>query len=281
MAAMLLVITGLGIGRRIGAPLTSIGPAVSSRMTGGRTRLLVVEPVHPFMSHPSKDRYVPALGLGWLTRLYDPVMRWTMREQNFKHALLAQANIAPGHRVLDLGCGTATLTVLIKQSIAGAELFGVDVDPHALRIARTKIERMGLDVRLDQARTSALPYADATFDRVVSSLVFHHLTPEEKRQTAGEIFRVLRPDGELHVADWGKPQNVLLRAAFLLVQLLDGFGTTAENVRGILPDVVRAAGFADVMVTRRLATAFGSLSLIQARRAANAHNTFTERRRSQ
>ena len=219
--------------------------------------------------------YIPALGRRWLTSLYDPVMRWTMREHTFKQALIAQAGIAPGHRVLDLGCGTATLTVLIKQSGARAEVVGVDIDPDALRIARTKIEGHGLDIRLDEARTSALPYPDATFDRVVSSLVFHHLTPGEKRQTAGEILRVLRPGGALHVADWGKPQNALLRAAFLVVQVLDGFATTAENVRGILPDVFTEAGFADVAVTQRFATAFGSLSWIRAsRRAVDAHNTF-------
>lgn len=211
--------------------------------------------------------YVPTLGRRWLTPLYDPVMRWTMREETFKRALLAQAGIAPRHRVLDLGCGTATLTARIARSVPSAELIGVDVDPQALRIGRGKLERLGLDIRLDQARTSALPYADASFDRVISSLVFHHLTPDEKRQTAAEVFRVLRPGGELHVADWGKPQNALLRAAFLVVQLLDGFATTTENVHGVLPEVFSAAGFVDVEVTRKVATAFGSLSLLRARRA--------------
>ena len=218
--------------------------------------------------------YIPALGREWLTSLYDPVMRWTMREQTFKRALLTQAGIAPGHRVLDLGCGTATLTVLIKLHAPGAQLIGVDADPKALRLASAKIPRMGLDVRRDQARTSALPCADATFDRVVSSLVFHHLTPEEKRATAGEILRVLRPGGELHVADWGMPPNALLRAAFLVVQLLDGFATTAENARGLLPEVCGGAGFTDVAVTRQFTTAFGSLSLVRARRGANAHAAF-------
>lgn len=99
------------------------------------------------------------------------------------------------------------------------------------------------------------------------SLVFHHLTPEEKRRTASEIHRVLRPGGQLHVVDWGKPQNPLLRAAFVLVQLLDGFATTTENVRGLLPHLPGAAGLSDVAVTRQFATVFGSLSMIRAQRA--------------
>lgn len=217
----------------------------------------------PRLTH---NEFVPALGFRFLTHLYDPLMRWTMREQIFKEALLKQAAIAAGQRVLDLGCGTGTLTLLVKQREPGTEVYGVDIDPAALEIARTKFERMGVGLQLDQARTSVLPYADATFDRVISSLVFHHLRPEEKRQTAREILRVLRPGGELHVADWGRPQNVLLRAAFLAVQALDGFATTDENVRGALPSIFTAAGFADVSVTQRFATAFGTVELLRARR---------------
>jgi SAM-dependent methyltransferase len=218
--------------------------------------------------------FVPALGRRWLTSLYDPVLRWTMREGTFKRALIAQAGIAPGNRVLDLGCGTGTLTVLIKRSVARADVVGVDVDPTMLQIARAKVARHGLDVRLDEARTSTLPYPDASFDQVVSSLVFHHLGAEEKRQTAAEILRVLRPGGSLHVADWGKPPNVLLRAGFLVVQMLDGFATTAENACGMLPNVFTRAGFVDVAVRQRFSTAFGSLWLIRARRGADTHGTF-------
>ncbi len=61
------------------------------------------------------DKYIPALGLDRLTPLYDPWLRWIMREETFKRRLIDQAQIRAGHRVLDLGCGTATLTILIKH----------------------------------------------------------------------------------------------------------------------------------------------------------------------
>jgi SAM-dependent methyltransferase len=111
-----------------------------------------------------------------------------------------------------------------------------------------------------------LPYSDDSFDRVLSSLLFHHLTRENKIRTLTEVFRVLRPSGELHVADWGKAQNAFMRIAFLLVQALDGFNTTADNVSGILPDLFRSAGFEEVQQSTRYSTIFGTLSLYRARK---------------
>jgi len=111
-----------------------------------------------------------------------------------------------------------------------------------------------------------LPYPDASFDRVISSLLYHHLTREKKERTLKEIFRVLRQGGELHVADWGKAQNKLMRTAFLLVQMLDGFETTVDNVSGLLPELFRAAGFEDIQEPTSYMTIVGTLSLYRARK---------------
>jgi ubiquinone/menaquinone biosynthesis C-methylase UbiE len=136
---------------------------------------------------------------------------------------MKQARIEGGNRVLDLGCGTGTLTLLIKSYHSKADVLGLDADPKVLEVARAKAAKAGLNVRLDHGMAFELPYPDASFDRVVSSLMFHHLTRENKERTLKEVFRVLRPSGELHVADYGKAQNKLMRVAFLLVQMLDGF----------------------------------------------------------
>ncbi|MBI4400836.1 MAG: methyltransferase domain-containing protein [Nitrospirae bacterium] len=88
--------------------------------------------------------YIPALRFRWLTALYDPVIRWTMRESTFKRRLVEQARLQKGHRVLDLGCGTATFTILLKQGSPDAEVVGVDVDPVILDIARTKAAQAGV-----------------------------------------------------------------------------------------------------------------------------------------
>ncbi len=213
-----------------------------------------------------KNHYLAPLKYDWLTSFYDPLLRLTLREETFKRQLVKQANIAPGHRVLDLGCGTATLTLLIKQLHPQAEVVGLDGDAKALGIAQNKIAQTGVEIALVQSLSYQMDFPDASFDRVLSSLVFHHLTPANKYRTLKEIFRVLKPGGALHVADWGKAQNLVMRGAFYLVQMLDGFATTTENVQGKLPKYFREAGFANVRETKRFMTVFGTLSLYAATR---------------
>jgi len=214
----------------------------------------------------SQPRCIPALRYGWLTALYDPVLRVTLREQTFKIRLIEQAVVKPGRNILDLGCGTATLTLLIKKLHPETPVVGLDADPKALAIARAKCAQSRLDVGLDVGLSMQLPYPDRYFHRVLSSLFFHHLTLENKRRTLEGVFRALRANGELHVADWGKPQNRFMRAAFLLVQMLDGFETTSGNVKGELPETFRNAGFIEVRESLRYMTVLGTLSLYQARK---------------
>jgi ubiquinone/menaquinone biosynthesis C-methylase UbiE len=208
--------------------------------------------------------YIPALRYHWLTRFYDTVVRLTTRENTFKPALIEQAGIQDSHRVLDLGCGTATLALMVKRRHPTAEVVGVDADLEALELARHKAQAGALMVELDQGFASDLPYPDASFDRVLSSLFFHHLTDKLKDEAMLEVGRVLRPGGEFHIADWGKPTSSAMRCAFLGVQLLDGFATTRNSVKGLLPDLLSLAGFKRVEVTRNYSTLFGTLALYRA-----------------
>lgn len=216
-----------------------------------------------------RTQYIPALRYEWLTGFYDTIMDRMMRETTFKQALVRQARVAKSHRVLDLGCGTATLTLLIKQAHPETQVTGLDGDPKALEIARDKVARSGLAITLDEGLAFNLPYPDNSFDRVFSSLLFHHLTREDKERTLKEVHRVLQSGGELHVADWGKASNVLMRLAFFLVQFLDGFKTTSDNVNGLLPDFFKKAGLQDGQETARYATMFGTLALYTAWRPAH------------
>jgi ubiquinone/menaquinone biosynthesis C-methylase UbiE len=212
------------------------------------------------------NTYIPALRYRWLTRFYDPIVRFTTRERTFKEALLGQADIQGGYRVLDLGCGTGTLATMVKRSHPSAEVFGLDADAETLKFAREKMARAGLEVQVDQGFASALPYATASFDRVLSSLFVHHLSDKVKDQAMLEVRRVLRPGGEFHIADWGKPKSFAMRLAFFGIQMLDGFATTRDSVMGVLPELLSLAGFETVELTRNYSTLFGTLSLYRARK---------------
>ncbi len=215
------------------------------------------------MSVEKPTGYIPALGHDWLTPLYDPLLRWGMREETFKRGLIAQAQITPGYRVLDLGCGTATLTILIKQLHPEATVIGLDGDPQVLEIGRAKAARAGVDITLDQGMAFQLPYPDTSFDRVLSSLVLHHLTREDKQRTAYEAFRVLRPGGELHVVDFGKPHTVPAHMLSLVTRRLE---RAADNIAGLLPKMFRRAGFEAVEEAARYMTIVGTLASYKARK---------------
>lgn len=225
------------------------------------------------MNRSAPRRYIPALSYRWLTPVYDPVVRWTTREDAFKAALLEQAGLRAGQRMLDLGCGTGTLSIKAKLSQPDAEVTGIDGDPEILDRARRKAEASNAALTLDRGLAQNLPYRDATFDVVLSSLFFHHLGRSEKVEALREAHRVLAVGGELHIADWGKPAYLVARIAFLLVQMLDGFANTSDNVAGRLPELIREAGFTDVAETRRFVTPLGSISLYRAVKTAAHHAT--------
>lgn len=222
------------------------------------------------MPQTTHSPYVPALGFDWLTPVYDVLVRTTTRERTFKTALIEQASLQTGQQVLDLACGTGTLAIWIKQRYPDVAVVGVDGDPKILSIAARKALRADVSIRLDRGLSFDLPYADGQFDRVLSSLFFHHLSWEDKQRTARELYRVLRPGGELHVADWGQPTGLLMRAAFFPVQLLDGLGNTRDNAAGRLIELFRNAGFIGVSEQRTFSTLFGTLSLYRAAKQANA-----------
>ena len=212
----------------------------------------------------SREEYIPALGLRVLTPFYDLVQRWLVRDWRFKAELIERAQIGPGQRVLDLGCGTGTLAIMAKRAQPDAEVVGLDADPQMLKVARAKAARAAVPVQFDQGMAFRLPYPDASIDRVLSSLMIHHLKSPDKLRAAAEIHRVLKPGGQLHVIDFGKPRSAYAR---LLGWALHEFEEADDNVEGRLPGIFAQPGLR-VEETGDFMTFFGSLTFLSGRKPA-------------
>ena len=187
----------------------------------------------------TNDEYIPALSYRFLTPFYDFIQKYIVRDVRYKSLLIEKANIQPGHRVLDLGCGTGTLAIMAKQAQSSAEVTGLDADPDMLKVARYKSGELKAHVKFDVGFTDKLPYPDASIDRVMSSIMIHHLKTPEKEATAREVFRVLKPGGELHIIDFCKPVSWYGK---LLGPFLYRFEEANDNIAGRLPDIFAAPG---------------------------------------
>jgi 2-polyprenyl-3-methyl-5-hydroxy-6-metoxy-1,4-benzoquinol methylase len=220
------------------------------------------------MSDTKREDFMPALRFGSLTRLFDPVVAATTREGAFKRVVIELADLKEGEAALDLGCGTGTLALMAYADAPGAEIVGLDADPEILASARRKASQAGARIGFDEGMSVDMPYGDARFDVVLSTLFFHHLADPDKRATAAELLRVLKPGGRLVIADIGRPQDPVMRlTALATVQLLDGFPTTSLNVAGGLPALMGDAGFENVGVVDRLRTPVGTIEVLTANKA--------------
>jgi ubiquinone/menaquinone biosynthesis C-methylase UbiE len=197
--------------------------------------------------------YLPAAGHDWFLPLYDPVVK-LLGGDAARRALLDQAAIQPGHRVLDIGCGTGTMVTLIKRLHPEVEVVGLDPDPKALARARRKAERASVTIEFDQGFADDLPYPDASFDRVFSSFMFHHLEQAEKEGALREGRRVLKPGGSLHLLDFGGNEP---GTDGFLARLFHSSHRLRDNSEGHILSLMCQAGFADSKKVSQGAMLFG------------------------
>ena len=150
--------------------------------------------------------FIPAAGSDWLLPFYDLFTKLLGVEAAHRR-LLEQAEIQPKHRVLEIGCGTGNLTLLAKRLNPLTEVLGIDPDPKALSRAQKKAQRAGLLIEFRQAFSEQLPFPDASFDRVLSAFMLHHIQPDLKSPALREVYRVLKPGGSLQLADFEEGEH--------------------------------------------------------------------------
>jgi len=201
----------------------------------------------------SQRPYLPAAGRDWALPLYDPIVK-LLGGDSARKALLDQVALQPGHRVLDVGCGTGTLATLIKRLHSDVDVVGLDPDPKALARAKRKAARLGTSIQFDEGFGDSLPYPEASFDHVVSSFMFHHLPTQEKEKTLREVGRVLKPRGEFHMLDFEGPEDA---PHGLLAHFRRSRDRLKDNSEGRVLSLFRQAGFANVKNVGHRAILFG------------------------
>lgn len=212
----------------------------------------------------SKTKFIPALGYDFLSDYYDLAIKVTMPEKKFRNRLIDFVNPKEDENILEFGFGTAQNIIILKQRFPNCNVLGVDIDPKIKSIAEYKLNKAGIQVPLFLYDGNKLPFEDDSFDKVYSSLVFHQLDMISKLKCLLEINRILKPNGELIIGDWGKAKTKWMRLSFYLVQLLDGFKTTTDNVNGLMTKYITDAGFKNVEEISYINTSIGTYSYYKA-----------------
>jgi ubiquinone/menaquinone biosynthesis C-methylase UbiE len=182
---------------------------------------------------------------GW-GKTYDGIVRLLFfgQEKKIRQNVLDLAEIRPGESILEVGCGTGTITLGAKaRAGTNSQVVGIDVAPDMLVTARQKAEKAGLDVAFQPGRIEEIPFPDAQFDLVLSSLMLHHIHGDSaKLRGIQEIFRVLKPGGRVLIVDVAPPRNPHLRG---LMSLFVGQEMVKHQVDEYIP-MLQQVGFVDV-----------------------------------
>lgn len=205
----------------------------------------------------SSRTYIPAAGHHWSLPLYDPAVK-LLGADKARRALLDQAAILPGQRILDIGCGTGSLAVLIKRLHPGCDVVGLDPDPNALARARRKADQAKVSIQFDRGFADELPYPDASMDRVFSSFMFHHLERADKEGMLGEVRRVLRPGGIFNLLDFAGPDA---GAEGFLARMFHSGHLLEDNSEGRIIALLRQAGFSGPEKVRQGSMLFGLMRI--------------------
>ncbi|TDV57664.1 class I SAM-dependent methyltransferase [Actinophytocola oryzae] len=205
---------------------------------------------------PATGRFVP-------TRLYDSVAA-LMRERLWRGLVAMHVAPQPDDVIVDVGCGTGSLALLLHRVRPRARVVGVDPDPEILAMARRKAGDAAVEWRVGMGDELTAVVGAGSASVVVSSLVLHQCPMAMKRAVLASMYAALRPGGRLVLADYGLQRTPLMRLAFGVVRLADGRVDTQPNADGVLPALIAEAGFLDVREVEVVPTVSGSISVYTA-----------------
>ncbi len=133
---------------------------------------------------------------------YDPITQYVLapNETIVRQGLIDRIGVKP-RRILDLGCGTGSTTLMLKQAFPQAEVIGLDLSPYMLVRAEDKAKTSGLDIEWRHGNAEQTGFNDAYFDLVTASLLFHETPPAVTQAILHESFRLLTVGGEMLILD--------------------------------------------------------------------------------
>src|SRR4028118_278563 len=174
---------------------------------------------------------------------YDPITQYILppHETLVRQGLIDAVRVKP-RRIIDLGCGTGSTTLMLKQAFPEAEVVGLDLSPYMLVVAEMKAQKAGLNIQWLHGNAESVAFPDASFDLVASSLLFHETPPAVSRAILRESFRLLKVGGQVAILDGN--QKTLRQTEWLTDMFEEPY--IKSYVAGSLDAWAGAAGFAAV-----------------------------------
>ncbi len=204
--------------------------------------------------------FTPAAGRFAPTSLYDRGVALLTRESIWRRELVKRISPKPGEAILDVGCGTGSLAILLKQAAPEARIVGLDPDAEALTIARRKARVAGVEIEWFEgfAHDAA---TIGSFDKVVSSLVFHQVPLAGKRSGIAAMFAAVKTGGLVFIADYALQSTWTMRQLFRFIQMIDGRENTQLNADGFIEAELEKVVGRRITPAYTLDTPTGTISL--------------------
>ncbi len=177
---------------------------------------------------------------------YDAYMRKVTfgREGALREMTVKLAPVKPGDCVLEVGCGTGSLTIAAKkQAGTSGKVFGIDIIPGMIELSRQKAAQAHEEITFQLGSIADIPFPSNQFDVVLCSFMIFHMSEMTRQKGIAEIYRVLKPQGRFLVLDLALPTQPLSRAIAKMI-----FGGMLEHELGELLPVLEASGFSEIEI---------------------------------